>query len=231
VIVAYGDSPTRTAQAVTTSIPIVGLADDMTASGLVASLARPGGNTTGISILSPELNAKRLEFLHEMVPQARRVGILFDPGYAATLPQVEAAATQLGLKPLVHSAGSQEETAAALSAMLSEHVEAINVLSSPRLFWWRESIMERLTKAAVPAIYQYPEMAEEGGLMGYGQRLSLSYHQLAILVDKILRGAKPADLPVEQPKDFTLAINLKTARALGLTVPPNLLVHADEVIE
>src|SRR5215813_6743027 len=135
----------------------------MAASRFVASLARPGGRTTGISILSPELDAKRLELLHEIVPQARRVGILFDPEYAATLPQVEAAATQLGLKPLVHSAGSQEETAAALSAMLSEHVEAINVLSSPRLFGWRALIMERLAKAAVPAIYQFPEMVEEGG--------------------------------------------------------------------
>src|ERR1700756_1492525 len=115
--------------------------------------------------------------------------------------------------------------------MLNERVEAINVLASPRLFSWRAVIMERLAKAAVPAIYQFPEMAEEGGLMGYGQRLSLSYRQLAILVDKILRGAKPADLPVEQPKDFALAINLKTARALGLTVPPSLLVQADEVIE
>ena len=115
--------------------------------------------------------------------------------------------------------------------MLSEHVEAINVLSSPRLFGWRALIMDRLAKAAVPAIYQFPEMAEEGGLMGYGQRLSLSFRKLAILVDKILRGAKPADLPVEQPKDFVLAINLKTARALGLTVPPSLLVQADKVIE
>src|SRR5262252_9206494 len=125
----------------------------MAASGLVASLARPGGNTTGLSILSPELNTKRLELLHEMVPQARRIGILFDPEYTATLPQVEAAARQLGLQPLVHSAGSQEETAAALSAMLSEHVEAVNVLSSPKFFGWRALIMERLAKVAVPAIY------------------------------------------------------------------------------
>jgi putative ABC transport system substrate-binding protein len=228
VIVALGDSATRTVQAATTSIPIVG---DMAASGIVASLARPGGNTTGISILAPELDAKRLELLHEMVPQARRIGILFDPEYPTALRHVEAAATQLGLKPFVHSAGSQEETAAALSAMLSEHVEAINVLSSPMFFGWRASIMERLANAKVPAIYQFPEMAEEGGLMGYGQRLSFSYRQLATLVDKILRGAKPADVPVEQPKDFTLAINLKSAHALGLTVPPNLLATADEVIE
>ena len=203
----------------------------MAASGLVASLARPGGNTTGISILSPELDAKRLELLHEIVPQARRVGILFDPEYAATLPQVESAATQLGLKPFVHPAGSQEEIAAALSAMLGEHVEAINVLSSPKLFLGRASIIERSAKAKVPAIYELPEMVEEGGLMGYGQRLSLNFRRLAALVDKILRGAKPADLPVEQPKDFTLAINLKTARALGLTVPPSLLALADKVIE
>jgi putative ABC transport system substrate-binding protein len=231
VIVAFGDFPIRTVQAATTSIPIVGAADDLPASKLVASLAKPGGNTTGLSMLSPELNTKRLELLHEMVPQARRIGILFDPEYTATLPQVEAAATQLGLQPLVHSAGNQEETAAALSAMLSEHVEAVNVLASARLFIGRASIMERLAKAAVPAIYEAPEVAEEGGLMAYGQRLSLGFRQLAALVDKILRGAKPADVPVEQPKDFTLAINLKTARALGLTVPPNLLVQADKVIE
>jgi putative ABC transport system substrate-binding protein len=231
VIIAFGDFPIRTVQAATTSIPIVGFADDMAASKFVASLARPGGNTTGLSILNPELNTKRLELLHEMVPQARRVGILFDPEYTATLPQVEAAATQLGLKPLVHSAGSQEETAAALSAMLSEHVEAINVLASARLFIGRASIMERLAKAAVPAIYEAPEAAEEGGLMAYGQPISLSFRQLAAMVDKILRGAKPADVPVEQPKDFTLAINLKTARALGLTVPPGLLAIANQVIE
>jgi putative ABC transport system substrate-binding protein len=203
----------------------------MAASGLIASLARPSGNTTGLGFRTPELNAKRLELLHEIVPQARRVGILFDPEYPATLSQVEAAATQLGLKPLVHPAASQEETAAALSAMMSERVEAINVLASPRLFYWRALIIERLTKAAVPAIYEFPETVEEGGLMAYSQGLSLSLRQLAALVDKILRGAKPADVPVELPKNFTLAINLKTARALGLTVPPSLLALADEVIE
>jgi hypothetical protein len=119
--------------------------------------------------------------------------LIFKPTYTATLPQIEAAATQPGLKPLVHPAGSQEETAAALSAMLSEHVEAINVLASPKLFLGRASIMERLAKAAVPAIYEFPEMAEEGGLMAHGQRLSLSFRQLATLVDKIQRGAKSAD--------------------------------------
>jgi putative ABC transport system substrate-binding protein len=231
VIVAFSDTLTRTAQAATTSIPIVGFSGDMAASGLVASLARPSGNTTGISLFGPELNAKRLEILHEMVPQARRIGILSAPEDAATLPEVEAAATQLGLTPFVHSAASQEEAAAALSAMQSEHVEAINVLGSERLFVWHALIMERLAKAKVPAIHMVPEVAEEGGLMGYGPRLSLSFRQLAAMVDKILRGAKPADVPVEQPKDFTLAINLKTARALGLTVPPNLLATADEVIE
>jgi putative ABC transport system substrate-binding protein len=231
VILALGDLPTRTAQAATTSTPIVGLGGDLPASGLVASLARPGGNTTGLSIFDPELNAKRLELLHKMVPQARRVGILFDPEYATTLPQVEATATQLGLKPLVHSAGSEEETTTALATMLSEHVEAINVLSSPRAYIGRAFIMERLAKAKVPAIYPFPEAAAEGGLMGYGQPQSSMYRQLATLVDKILRGAKPTELPVEQPKEFTLAINLKAARALGLTVPPGLLAVADEAIE
>jgi putative tryptophan/tyrosine transport system substrate-binding protein len=232
VIIALSDTLTRTAQAATTSIPIVGFGGDMAASGLVANLAKPGGNTTGLSFFGPELNAKRLEILHEMVPQARRIGILYDPYYAAMLPQVEAAATQLGLKLLIHSAGrQQEETEAALSAMLSEHVEAINVLASEQLFMWHALITERLAKAKVPAIYMFPEVAEEDGLLGYGERLSLGFRRLAILVDKILRGAKPADLPVEQPKDFTLAINLKTARALGLTVPPSLLAIADEVVE
>jgi putative ABC transport system substrate-binding protein len=227
VIWAIGDPPIRAAQAATATIPIVGAADDMVGSGLVASMARPGGNTTGVSIFSPQLDVKRLELLREAVPTARRLGVLFDPTGATTLLQIKAAATRLGLEPLLYSVANQTEAAMALARMPTERVEAVTMLASPRLYLWRQLVIE----ARLPTMYQFPEAVAEGGLVSYGPRLSFIYDHCAILIDKILRGAKAFDLPVEQPTVFTLSINLKTATVLGLTIPPSLLARADEVIE
>jgi ABC-type uncharacterized transport system substrate-binding protein len=210
VIYAIGEPPIRAVQAATATIPIVGVADDMVANGFVASMARPGGNTTGVSILAGQLDVKRLELLHEMVPQARRIGILFDPAHFG-MPQIEEAPARLGLEPLLHAAANQKEIEAALAAMRSEHIEAFDVLASPRLYNLRQLAIE----AAVPSTFQFPEAVAEGGLMSYGPRLALIYRHSAIQLDKILRGAKPADLPVEQPTVFTLAINLKPRRRLA----------------
>jgi len=226
-----GNPAIRAAQEATSSVPIVGLTDDMLASGLIASLARPGGNTTGVSILASELNVKRLELLHELVPQARRFAILGDPTTVSTHPQLESAGREFGLELFFHSAKNHDEIQAEISNMAGTGTEAVDILASPLLNEARFLIIELLAKIAIPAIYQWPETAQEGGLMGYGPRNTLCYRHAAVLVDKILHGARPADLPVEQPNVFTLAINVKTAKSLGLTIPPGLLLRADEVIE
>src|SRR5262245_29433977 len=230
LIITFGDPAIRAAQRATQAIPIVGMTDDMVGSGLVASMARPGSNTTGVSILSPELDVKRLEILHEFVPQARRIAVLADPS-TSNRAQLASAARDLGVELLVFEVQNPAEIGGPLDAIGVAKVEAVNVLASPQLNAARHVIIERTRNARLPAIYQFPETAEEGGLLRYGPRLLLCYRHVVSLVDKVLRGTKPADLPIEQPSKFELAVNLKTAIAIGMTIPPTLLLRADEVIE
>jgi putative ABC transport system substrate-binding protein len=231
VIIVFGDPAIRAAQLATSTIPIVGLADDMVGSAFAASMARPGGNITGVSILAGELDAKRLALLHELVPHARRIGVLADPTTVRTVPQVEKVARDLGIDPVIRPVKNREEIGRALDAMIAARVGAVNVLASPVLDLLRGFIIDRVRQARLPAIYQWPETAGDGGLVSYGPRRLLAYQQMTRFVDKILKGAKPADLPIEQPTTFELVINLKTAQALDLTIPPSLLGRADQIIE
>src|SRR6266446_3007858 len=231
LIIAFGDQATRAAQRATRTIPIVGMTDDMIGSGLAASMARPGGNTTGVSILASELDVKRLEILHEFVPQARRIAVLADPTTISTRAQLASGARNLGVELVQFEAQSPDEIGRALDAITMAKVEAVNVLASPILNAARRLIIDRMHDAHLPAIYQWPETSEDGGLLSYGPRNLLCYRHVVSLVDKVLRGAKPADLPIEQPSKFELAVNLKTAGTLGMTIPPTLLLRADEVIE
>jgi putative ABC transport system substrate-binding protein len=231
LIVAFGDPAIRAAQRATQAIPIVGMTDDMIGSGLAASLPRPGGNTTGVSILASELNVKRLEILHEFVPQARRIAVLADSTTISTRVQLASAARELNVELVPFEAGSPDELGRALDAIAATKIEAVNVLASPLLQVSRPQIIARMRDHRLPAIYQWPESVEDGGLLAYGPRQLLCYRHVITLVDKVLRGAKPSDLPIEQPSKFELAVNLKTASALGMTIPPTLLLRADEVIE
>jgi putative ABC transport system substrate-binding protein len=231
LIIAFGAPFIRAAQHVTDTIPIVGMADDMLGSGLAESMSRPGSNTTGVSIFASELDVKRLEILHEFVPQAGRIAVLVDPTTISTRAELTSAARDLKVELVLFEAQSPDEISRALDAIATANVGAVNVLASPLLFAARHLIMERTRAARLPAIYQWPETAEEGGLLGYGPPLLLCYRHVVNLVEKILRGAKPADLPIEQPSKFELVVNLKTANALGLTIPSLLLARADEVID
>jgi putative ABC transport system substrate-binding protein len=234
LIISFGDPAIRAAQSATQAIPIVGMTEDMVGSGLVASLSRPGGNTTGVSILASELDVKRLEILREFVPVARRIAVLADSTTStamSTRAQFARAAHDLNVELLGFEAGSPEALERALDAIAEARVEAVNVLASPLLNVLRLEIISRMRAARLPAIYQWPESAEDGGLLGYGPRNLLCYRHIVSLVDKVLRGAKPADLPIEQPSKFELVVNLKTASAIDVTIPSTLLLRADEVIE
>jgi putative tryptophan/tyrosine transport system substrate-binding protein len=234
VIYVTGEPGIRAAQQATRTIPIIGFAEDMVASGLAISLAHPGGNTTGLSILSMELNGKRQEILIEAVPGLRRMAVLADPN--TTTPQqlqaLKDGARARGVELSIHLVATAEEIPAAIDAMKASGAAALNVLPAPVLYGNRQIIFQRATEMLLPAIYQSPEEAEEGGFMAYGPRLVRTFRELiAPQIVKILRGAKPADIPVEQPTKFELVINLKTAKALGLAIPESFLVRADEVIE
>jgi putative ABC transport system substrate-binding protein len=232
VIVSIGDAAIRAAQQATATIPILAVTDDMVGSGLVPSLAHPGGNTTGMTILASELDVKRLEILHEFVPRARRIAALADPTTVSTHAQVISAARDLGVELVRFEARSPEEIDRALDAITAAKFEAVNVLASPLLNVSRLQIIDRLRAARIPAIYQWPETAEDGGLLAYGPRIVQIFREIfARLLARLLRGAKPADLPIEQPTKFELVVNLKTAKALGLDVPLHLQQRADEVIE
>jgi putative tryptophan/tyrosine transport system substrate-binding protein len=232
VIVALGQAGIQAAQNATKTIPIVGISADMVRTGLAASMARPGGNLTGVNILTSELDVKRLEILHEVVPAAQRIGILAlpDRGFD-TLPEVETAARKLKLEGVAISVRRMDELAQGLGALQLARVDAVHVLASSVAFSARSSIIEGLNRARLPAIYHFPEIAEQGGFVAYGPRLELGYWLVSRLVSKIFRGTRPEELPIEQPDKFELVINLKTANAMGVTVPPALLVRADKVIE
>ena len=231
LIITFGDPAIRAVQGATQAIPIVAMTDDMVGSGLVASLARPGGNTTGVSILASELDVKRLEILHEFIPQARRIALLIDTTTISTGSQLSKAARELGVELVPFDAQSPDEVSRMLDDIAAAKVDAVNVLASPLLNLARLQIIDRMRVYRLPAIYQWPESAEDGALLAYGPRQVLCYRHVVSLVDKVLRGAKPADLPIEQPSKYELVVNLKAASAIGMTIPPTLLLRADEVIE
>jgi putative ABC transport system substrate-binding protein len=224
---------TRAVQEATRTIPIIGMSEDMVAEGLVASLARPGGNTTGISILSPELNGKRQGLLMEAVPGARRMAALADSNVAPPrhLQALHDAARVRGLELSVFAIDKREEIVPAINAAKAAGAEALNFLATPLFSVNRRLVFERAAALRLPAVYQWPEMAEQGGLMAYGSRFTEIHRQRARMVVKVLRGGKPADIPVEQPTHFELAINLQAAKAIGHEVPAALVLRADKVIE
>jgi putative ABC transport system substrate-binding protein len=229
IIVAIGGIVTvRAAQRVTATIPIVGLSDDLVGEG---SLARPGSNTTGVSVFAAELNTKRLELLAEMVPAARRIAALAQSKSDPSLAQVTAAAREYHIDLVVFEAQGLDRLADALAAVSAVGVDAVNVLASSILYTGRRTVMDHMAASRLPAIYEWPEYAAEGGLMGYGPTQASISRLVAEQVDRVLKGTRPAELPVMRPTIFALAINLKTAKALGLTVPPSLIARTDEVIE
>jgi ABC-type uncharacterized transport system substrate-binding protein len=223
------------AKAATTSIPIVFIvADDPVRLGLVASLARPGGNLTGINFLNAELTAKRLELLRELVPTASRVAVLVKPTSSFTeapLRDMDVAARAMGLQIQVFNASNSREIDAAFEAFARERPDALFVSPDPFFRSRRMQLTHLATRHAIPATYALRDYAEAGGLMSYGASLTDAYRQIGAYTGRILKGAKPMDLPVVQASKFELVINAQTARILGLTVPPTLLARADEVIE
>jgi putative ABC transport system substrate-binding protein len=235
VIVASADPAAHAAKNATSTIPIVFLAgDDPVGDGLVASLARPGGNLTGVSLLVVELNPKRLELLCELVPQAKMIALLVNPNIPNTervVPAVEETARVKGVQLHIVKASSESEIDAAFASLVQRQAGALLVATDPFYYSRREQIVALAARHAVPAIYEFRQFATAGGLISYGASFTDIFHQVGIYTGKILKGAKPADLPVVQPTTFELVINLKTAKALGLAVPPSILSRADEVIE
>jgi ABC-type uncharacterized transport system substrate-binding protein len=235
VIVTTGPTLTRAAKEATVTIPIVFAQDgDPVASGFVASLARPGGNITGLSTLAPELSGKRLELLKEIVPKLSRVTVIgtsTEPGNAQLLKEMELAAEALKVKLQYLDVLSSKDIATAFRAAANGRADGVVMLGSAVFNTHRIQIVELAVKSRLPATYTRPEYVEDGGLMTYGPSINDLFRRAATYVDKILKGAKAADLAVEQPKKFEFIINLKTAKQIGLTIPPNVLARADKVIK
>ena len=234
VIVTDGSNSTRRAKEATSTIPIVMAQDvDPVGRGIVASLARPGGNITGLANLAPELSGKQLELLKETVSRLSRVAVFGTsntPSTAPTLKETELAAGAHGVKVQYLDVLDPKDIEIAFRAASKGRVDAVLVLSGPLVFSQRTQIAELAAKSRLPAIYPQIEYVEDGGLMSYGVIITDLDRRAATYVDKILKGAKPADLPVEQPMKFELVINLKAAKQIGLTIPPNVLARADRVI-
>jgi ABC-type uncharacterized transport system substrate-binding protein len=234
VIVSAGPPLTRSAKQASSTIPIVmGFDDDPVGSGVVASLARPGGNITGVSNLAPELSGKRLELLKEIVPKLSRVAVLVTstvPQYAQVLKETELAATSLGVKCQFLEVLGPKDIETAFRAATNARAEAVLALNSFVINSHHKQIVDLAVKSRLPTIYPWPEPVEVGGLMAYGVNLNNLARRAATYVDKILKGAKPADLPVEQPTKFEFVINLKAAKQIGLTLSPDFLARANKVI-
>ena len=237
VIIAGSPPAALALKTATRTIAVVFLGGPAVETGLVASLARPGGNVTGLDVLAADLNVKRLDLLKGAIPTASRVAVLWHRASqaGASRPQsvesVDAAAKALGLQPRFLEVRHPTEIDAAFATMARERPHALLVMSSPMLSSQRLRIVGLAARHRLPAMYQWREFAEAGGLMSYGANILDLYRRAAVYVDKILRGAKPADLPVEQASKYELVINLKTAKALGLRIPQSVLGRADQVIE
>ena len=238
VIVAGGTPQALAAKQATRTVPIVfAAAGDPVTSGLVTSLARPGGNVTGLTGLGPELVGKGLERLKQAVPGVSRVAVLWQPGGQGErtdkdiLKEADVAARALGVRLQFVEARGPEDFDRAFSDMTTGRAGALTVLVSPMFFGERRRLVDLAAKTRLPTVFPWREYVDAGGLMAYGADLADLFRRAATYVDKILKGAKPGDLPVQQPTKYELVINLKTAKALGLTIPPSLLQRADQVIE
>jgi putative tryptophan/tyrosine transport system substrate-binding protein len=234
VIATLGIPSALAAKSATSTIPIVFSVGDAVERGLVASLARPGGNLTGVSLLNVELTPKRLELISELVPQAGVIALLVNPNNPnteRTIRDMEEAARAKGVQLNILKAGTESEIDAAFASLVQLPAGALVVEGDPLFINRREQLVALASRHAVPAIYAFREYAAAGGLISYGTSFTAAYRQLGTYAGKILKGAKPADLPVEQPTKFELVINLKTARAMGFDFPQTFLERADEVIE
>jgi ABC-type uncharacterized transport system substrate-binding protein len=235
VIVTGGPAATRPAKEATVTVPIVmGFDSDPVGNGFVGSLARPGGNITGLSSLYREISGKRLELLKEIIPALSRVAVMgssFEPGNAQTLRDTELAATALGVQLQYLEVQTPKDIETVFRAASKGRADAVLVLVSPVLDSQRTQVAQLAVKTRLPVIHPQPEYVEAGGLMTYGVSVTDLFRRAATYVDKILKGTKPADLPVEQPTKFELVINLKAAKQIGLTIPPNVLARADRVIK
>jgi putative tryptophan/tyrosine transport system substrate-binding protein len=230
-IVTFGPLAGHAAQHATQSIPILAMVDDPVASGLVHSMSRPGGNTTGVGPFAAEIDAKRLQIIHDLIPTARRIGVLADPTATKSYPQVEAVARELGIELVRREVRGTDDIASAIDALAAAHVAAVEVQFGAVLAGARLLIVNQTRALRLPAIYVWPEDASDGWVAVYGPTLHESEGLLARQLLRVLNGASPADLPFVQPTKFKLVINLKAAKALGVTVPPTALAEASEVIE
>lgn len=234
VIVANGTVGTRAAKRATSTIPIVmALVADPVGSGLVTNLAHPGGNVTGLTIMTTELSAKQLQLLKETVPRATRVTVLWNPDTPYSpkvIQELKEAAPSLSIELKFVGVRTPEEIDSAFSAVSRAHAQALYVIEDPLFTTHRATLVKLASKARLPAIYGDRHFADEGGLMSYGANYGDLVRRSAGYVDKILKGAKPGDLPIEQPTKFELVVNLKTAKALGITIPESILLRADEMI-
>ena len=234
VIFAGGNAGIRAAQHATATVPILGFTDDMVGSGLVSSMAHPGGNTIGVSMLGTELNGKRQDLLIELILGVRQIAALADANTTVPnqLQPLQDAARGRGIELAIYKIANPEVISGAIDTAKAEGAAGLNVLASPLWNTYYQMIFERTVSLRLPAIYQFPETAEEGGLAGYGPRLRQLFRDVVSRqLIKLLEGVKPADIPIEQATVFALAINLTTAKALGLTVPASMLDLADEVIQ
>jgi putative ABC transport system substrate-binding protein len=231
VLFGAGPAAARAAKAATASIPVVFTSgDDPVKIGLVSSLNRPGANVTGVDLLFSEVQTKRLELLRGLIPTAKAVGFVFDPEIPPRM-EVEPAARHLGLKLHAVSVAAEHDIDAAFASFADHRIDGVLVGTSPRLFSWRARVIALAAHASLPTIYDERQFVVDGGLMSYGTSVTDAYRLAGIYASRILKGEKPADLPVQQSTKFELLINLRTAKALGLEIPDKLLALADEVIE
>src|SRR3984957_14956231 len=233
VTVAGPELPLGALQQLTRTIPLIGITEDMVGDGLVASLARPGGNITGMSLLSPQLDGKRQEILIEAVPGVRKIAVLADSNVTAPahLQELKDAARGRGIEALVRGVAKRADVISAIGDVKVSGAQAINFLATPMFSINAADFIWHVTKLSLPSIDQWPEDAEDGALIGYGPRFMEPYRERVRIVVKVLQGAKPADIPVEQPTRFELVINLQAAKAIGHEVPAGLVARADKVIE